>query len=87
MTVQIPDDELFFDEIEKRYILLPDLQAVLLAARQAWRRWRANSDQIDAEGLTVEGRWAPVAHPLLGPEARARHAVLAAIKQLDLPDD
>jgi hypothetical protein len=76
----------FFDEVRKSYDLAPGEQALLVAAEQAWSRWQAIVAKIDAEGLTTQGRWGPVANPLLGPEARARQGVIAAIRALNLKE-
>lgn len=83
---ELPHDHAWFDEVERRFELGPDHRALLAAARQAWSRWQEIVGRIDADGLLLPGRWGLVAHPLLGPEARARQAVVAAVKALNLPE-
>jgi hypothetical protein len=76
----------FFQRLRDTYIFDLREEALLEAAERAWRRWRSISDQIDAEGLQVSGRYGVRQHPLLAAEALARRSFISAIKELRLPD-
>jgi hypothetical protein len=83
-TPEVEVDEEWFDTLERRVSFNPVERATFEAARDAWARYVAIRERLESEGLTVQGRWGPDANPLLGPEARARTALLAALKQLRL---
>lgn len=79
-----PEDiDAFLKRVRDEYNLTPGEEVQLSIAEEALDTYRQILAKISAEGLTVEGRWGNVAHPLLGPLARARDSVMKAIKLLD----
>jgi hypothetical protein len=61
---------------------------LLAAGRQAWPRWQEIADRIDKDGLLVQGRYknSDRVNPLLPIEVQARTALVAILRQLDLPE-
>jgi phage terminase small subunit len=78
-----------WDAIEHDFALGPDHRMLVAAGRQAWRRWRAIAERIDADGLMIAGRYQGTdrVHPLLDAEIRARAALVSILNALGLPDE
>jgi P27 family predicted phage terminase small subunit len=57
---------------------------ILAAACEAMDRMSAARAQIAADGITVDGRYGPRAHPAIAIERDSRTAMLRAIRELGL---
>jgi P27 family predicted phage terminase small subunit len=66
------------------YALEGHHEAVLSAACEALDRMRQAQAAIDQDGITVEGRFGPRAHPAIAIERDSRLAVLRALRELGL---
>lgn len=81
----MPDPErAFWLEVVRDYELGPDGLAMLTLCCSALIRWREAREVLDAEGLTLPGRWGERLHPLVNVEKDSRVAALRALRELDL---
>lgn len=58
--------------------------AILAAACEAQDRTDAARAAVEADGLTIEGRYGPRAHPAVAIERDSRLAMLRALRELGL---
>lgn len=70
--------------IRKEYEASAHDEVALAMLEDAIDTWADIAAKVDEVGLLTEGRWGLVANPLLGPLARARTSVLAALKSLKI---
>lgn len=61
-----------------------DALVMLELAVGAMVRWREARETIEREGMLLDGRWGPRAHPAVAIERDARTAALRALRELDL---
>lgn len=90
MTTHTPPDHLsaeslrLFESVTRDYDLEPWHVSVLVEALQSRDRAEQARKQLDAEGLTVEGRFGPRPHPLLTVERDHRATFARLLKSLGL---
>jgi len=74
----------FWRDVLRDFDLEPSGLAILRVACEAMDRMDEARSLVTAEGLTVEGRLGPRAHPALSIERDARLAMLRALRALGL---
>ena len=74
-------------EVQRSYTLEPHHVQILTRACEALDRLRQAQRAIAADGITVEGRFGPKAHPAIAIERDSRTAFLRALRELGLDLD
>ena len=76
------------DAIRAEFDLAAEAEQMLQAAEQAYARWKQIEEVLDAEPLTVTGRYEGMSktNPLVLAEQRARESFVRALKALKIPE-
>ena len=70
--------------VTRAYELEAHHREILAAACEACDRMTEAREVVDEEGITVEGRFGPKAHPAVAVELNSRTAMLRAIRELGI---
>ena len=83
-----PDTRLWWESVQREYVLEPHHVRILTLASEAWDRCTQAREVIDREGLTYIDRFeAPKARPEVAIERDARLAFARLIRELNLDID
>jgi hypothetical protein len=85
--VTLEEARVLVARIREEYAATSHDEVALAMLEDAVETWANIAAEVAATGLLTDGRWGKVANPLLGPLARARTSVLAALKSLGIKGD